>query len=110
MLSDREKRRSYGNDRALNPSISEVELDSLCSSERAYNFQRFNRKLSVGSIGEDIVIDKTVATKLVGAVKSPRLTPAKAPATPGRQATPKISNTGSDRDLVSSQQTDGVRN
>lgn len=81
----------------MNPSVSEAEMNSLCSSERTYNFQKFNRKLSVGSIGEDIVIE-TVATNL-----------AKAPTTVRRQATPKTLHPGPDRDLVSSQKTDGFR-
>lgn len=109
MLSDREKRRSFGYDRALNPSISEAELDSLCSSEKSRDFKSLNRKLCIGSIEEDDVIDKTVSTKSFSAVKSPRFTPAKSPATPKRQATPKIYTTVTDHDLRRKSQTPSSR-
>ncbi|CAL5438235.1 unnamed protein product [Camellia sinensis] len=77
-LIDRERRQSYSNDRALNPSISRTELDSPCSSQRARH-----------------------STKFSSAAKTPRLTPAKTSATPRRQiAPPKISNIGENCDLV----------
>ncbi|CAL5356876.1 unnamed protein product [Camellia sinensis] len=77
-LTDRERRQSYSNDRALNPSISGTELDSPCSSQRARH-----------------------STKFSSAAKTPRLTPAKTSATPRRQiAPPKISNIGENCDSV----------
>lgn len=80
----REKRRSFSNDRNLNPSISGTEQDSQCSSLRDY----------------DII--KSVATKLTVA-NTPRLTPAKVSATPKKQITQsKISYVSSKRDSVSS--------
>ncbi|THF96783.1 hypothetical protein TEA_020933 [Camellia sinensis var. sinensis] len=60
-LTDRERRQSYSNDRALNPSISGTELDSPCSSQRARHCPRFfNKKfseLSSGSVHEAIGVE-----------------------------------------------------
>lgn len=102
--NDAEKRQSFSNDRALNPSISGTEFDSFSSSQRAENFSKYlNRKLSIGSIGEDIGFGKSMAGKLSTAVKTPKLTPTKAFATPRRQIVPSmISRPCSDRDSVSS--------
>lgn len=92
VLTDTEKRSSYNNDRALNPSISGTELDSPCSSQRARHFPAFlNKKFSefsVGSINEDGDGDKSTATKLPSAAKTPRLTPAKTSSTPRRLSVP----------------------
>lgn len=78
----REKRRSFSNDRNLNPSISGTEQDSPCSSMRDY----------------DII--KSVATKLTVA-NTPRLTPAKVSAPPKKQVTQsKISYVSSKRDSL----------
>ncbi|XP_017250121.1 serine/threonine-protein kinase Nek4 [Daucus carota subsp. sativus] len=102
MGSDKQKRQSFANDRALNPGVSELELDSLCYSEVAGDSRRFNRKLSIGSRGEENIMDKTVGTKSLSSVKSPIFTPAKASTTPRRQTTPKIYTTirsTTDRDL-----------
>ncbi|GMP99713.1 hypothetical protein CsSME_00047076 [Camellia sinensis var. sinensis] len=104
-LTDRERRQSYSNDRALNPSISGTELDSPCSSQRARHCPRFfNKKfseLSSGSVHEDIGVEMSTATKFSSAAKTPRLTPAKTSATPRRQiAPPKISNIGENCDSV----------
>lgn len=100
VLTDTEKRSSYNNDRALNPSISGTELDSPCSSQRARHFPAFlNKKFSefsVGSINEDGDGDKSTATKLPSAAKTPRLTPAKTSSTPRRLSVPSKY-----RDLVS---------
>ncbi|XP_034712017.1 serine/threonine-protein kinase Nek2-like isoform X1 [Vitis riparia] len=103
MFSDREKRRSFSNDRTLNPSISGTEQDSPCSSQKMQEFSsHLNRKfaeLSVGSTHEDIGIDKSVVTKFSSATKTPRSTPSKTSSTPRRQtATSKISQIGSNRD------------
>lgn len=106
MHSDREKRRSFGYDWALNPSVSAAEMDSLCNSEGSHNSQRFNRKFSIDIIGEDSVSDKTVVTKSISSVKSPIFTPAKVSATiPRRAATPRIYTTISDHDLCQKLQT-----
>lgn len=102
MHSDRENRRSFGYDRALNPSVSGAEQDSLCYSEGSHDSRKFNRKFSIGSIGEDSVSDNTVVTKSISSVKSPIFTPAKVSGTiPRRAATPRIYTTISDHDLVS---------
>lgn len=80
----REKRRSFSNDRNLNPSFSGTEQESPGSSVRDY----------------DII--KSVATKLTVA-NTPRLTPTKVSATPRRQLTQsKVSHISSKRDSVSS--------
>ncbi|KAI8000892.1 Serine/threonine-protein kinase Nek2 [Camellia lanceoleosa] len=108
-LTDRERRQSYSNDRALNPSISGTELDSPCSSQRARHCLRFfNKKfseLSSGSVHEDIGVEMSTAIKFSSAAKTPRLTPAKTSATPRRQiAPPKISNIGENCDSISYRQ------
>ncbi|KAL6978562.1 non-specific serine,threonine protein kinase [Sarracenia purpurea var. burkii] len=104
-LADREKRRSYSNDRALNPSISGSELDSQCSSRRARHLPSFlNNKfseLSVGNINEDIGVDKLTATKFSSDGKTPKSTPAKTSAIQERRTAPsKISNVGVNRDSL----------
>ncbi|KAL6210590.1 hypothetical protein ACLB2K_015822 [Fragaria x ananassa] len=78
----REKRRSFSNDRNLNPSFSRTEQESPGSSVRDY----------------DII--KSVATKLTVA-NTPRLTPTKVSATPRRQLTQsKVSHISSKRDSL----------
>ncbi|CAK9136183.1 unnamed protein product [Ilex paraguariensis] len=106
VFTEREKTRSFSNDRFLNPSTSETEQDSLCSPQRAHDFQsslnkRFS-ELSVGSVSEDIGFEKLVSTKLSNVAKASRLTPSKSSSTPRRQtASSKISNVGATRDLLS---------
>ncbi|XP_057965756.1 serine/threonine-protein kinase Nek2 [Malania oleifera] len=105
MLAYRERRLSFSNNRALNPSISGTEQDFPCSTQRVEEFpNKFNRKfskLSVGSIHEDICIDKSMAPKYSSAAKTPRVTAAKTSSTPRRQTAPsKISHTGSNRDSL----------
>lgn len=101
---DRDRRLSFSNDRALNPSIYEVEQESVSSSRRTLESPIFlNRRfseLSVGVVNEEIVVGKPVATKSTGTARTPRLTPAKDSATPRRQKT--SSNIGPKHDLVSS--------
>lgn len=97
----REKRLSFGNNRALNPSISGNELDSPCSSRRAHkSFRHLNDKLSdlsIGSVGDDIGVQKLVTATKFSAVKTPRTTSANH----RRQSTPsRISNPGSTRELL----------
>ena len=101
----REKRQSFNNDRALNPSISGTEQDSPHSSQRDqesptsfYLNQRFT-ELSVSGFREEF---GNRAAKLSTAANTPRLMPSKFSATPKRQSTPsKISYTTSKRDSVS---------
>lgn len=101
----REKRRSFSNDRTLNPSISGTEQDSPCFTKRAQEFpsclhHKFG-ELSISSV-EEYDVEKSATTKYSAVAKTPRLTAAKASATPGRQITPsKICHVGSKRDSVS---------
>ncbi|XP_011026117.1 PREDICTED: serine/threonine-protein kinase Nek2 [Populus euphratica] len=100
----REKRRSFNNDRALNPSISGTEQDSHHSSQRdqespapIYLNQRFT-ELSVGVVHEEF---GNTAAKFSTYARTPRLMPSKISATPRRQSTPsKISYTTSKRDSL----------
>ncbi|GER24862.1 serine/threonine protein kinase Nek2 [Striga asiatica] len=105
----REKRLSFGNNRALNPSISGNDLDTPCSSERAHkSLSHSNEKfsdLSIGSVVQDIGVKKPVMAKFSGAtaLKTPRTVSAKAyNANPRRHSlTPsRISNPGSTRELL----------
>ncbi|CAA0828076.1 Serine/threonine-protein kinase Nek4 [Striga hermonthica] len=105
----REKRLSFGNNRALNPSISGNDLDTPCSSERAHkSLSHSNEKfsdLSIGSVVQDISVKKPVMAKFSGAaaLKTPRTVSAKAyNANPRRHSlTPsRISNPGSTRELL----------
>lgn len=103
ILASREKRRSYSNDRTLNPSISGTEQDSPCSTRRVQEFPNcLNRKfteLFAGSTCEEISIDKPMGTMFSNVPKTPRSTPAKVFATPRRQTVPsKISRISSNRD------------
>lgn len=106
-LSDRDKRLSFSNDRALNPSISGTEKDSQCSTQNAHGSSACSKEKlyerSVGCVREECMINKSKATKF-SAVDSitPRLRAAKGSATPRKQITPsKIFHTGSKRDSVS---------
>ncbi|KAL2535682.1 Serine/threonine-protein kinase Nek4 [Forsythia ovata] len=100
-----EKRYSFGNNRALNPSISGNELDSLCSSRRSQNFlNHLTEKLSelsVGSVGEVTGGKKLATTKLSSALKTPQVISTNGSGNLKRQTTPsKISNSGSTRELL----------
>ena len=103
-----EKRLSAGNNRALNPSISGNELDSPFSSGRAQKtFSHLNDKLSdlsVGSVGDDIGVQKLTNATKSSAVKASRTASAKASSNNRRQSTTpsRISNPGSTRELVRS--------
>ncbi|KAL2510717.1 Serine/threonine-protein kinase Nek4 [Abeliophyllum distichum] len=100
-----EKRYSFGNNRALNPSISGNELDYLCSSRRAQNFlsnltEKFS-EISVGSVGEVTGGKKSTTTKLLSALKTPQVISTNGSGNLNRQTTPsKISNSGSTRELL----------
>ncbi|XP_042017651.1 serine/threonine-protein kinase Nek2-like [Salvia splendens] len=102
----REKRLSFSNNRALNPSISGNELDSPCSSRRAQKtFSHLNDKLSdlsIGSVGDDIGVQKLANSTKFSAVKTPRTTSAKTSSNHRRQSmTPsRMSNPGSTRELL----------
>ncbi|KAJ0052227.1 hypothetical protein Pint_03262 [Pistacia integerrima] len=101
-----EKRQSFSNDRALNPTASETEQDSPSSTDRAQEFGSYLnkkfRELSFGVVHEEIGVDKKTSIKFSNVGKTPRLTPAKISATPRRQTTPsKIPHIGSKRDSVS---------
>ncbi|KAJ6337064.1 hypothetical protein OIU76_006850 [Salix suchowensis] len=103
-FTSREKRQSFNNDRALNPSISGTEQDSPHSSQRDqesptsfYLNQRFT-ELSVGGAHEEF---GNRAAKFSTGANTPRLMPSKISATPIRQSTPsKISYTTSKRDSL----------
>ncbi|KAG4168112.1 hypothetical protein ERO13_A12G003200v2 [Gossypium hirsutum] len=108
-FSDIGRRRSFSNDRALNPSVSETEQDSLSGIRRvqeipSYLFEKFT-EFSVGIDNEDITADKSTATKFSAVAKTPRLTPAVS-VTPRKHIIPsKISKTGQKHDLVPVSQT-----
>ncbi|XP_073040680.1 LOW QUALITY PROTEIN: serine/threonine-protein kinase Nek2-like [Primulina eburnea] len=100
-----EQRLSFGNNRALNPSISGNELNSPCSSRRTQNsLSHSNTKISevsVGNVGEDKGITKPVSTRFFNATKTSRVNTARASANHRRQTSPlKISNPGSTRELL----------
>ncbi|XP_065861113.1 serine/threonine-protein kinase Nek2-like [Euphorbia lathyris] len=100
-FTEREKRRSFISDRALNPSISENELDSSDSSQRIEHIPRYLNQnftdLPVAVVHKESNIDKASCT----AVKTPRMVPGKVSATPRRQmTTSRIPHTGSKRDLL----------
>ncbi|KHN03818.1 Serine/threonine-protein kinase Nek2 [Glycine soja] len=106
-LSDRDKRLSFSNDRALNPSISGTELGSVCSTQRALGFSTCSKEkhyeLSVGLVREECNFNKSRDTKSSTVDRLPRLRSAKEYATPRRQTIPsKISYTGSKRELLPS--------
>ncbi|XP_022155838.1 serine/threonine-protein kinase Nek4 isoform X2 [Momordica charantia] len=87
----REKRLSFSNDRALNPSISMTEEDSSCSSRRSQQLPSFlNRKFDEFSVGSGVEkesdVEQSRITKFPTVSKTPRLaTAAKASATPKKQ-------------------------
>ncbi|WKA03131.1 hypothetical protein VitviT2T_021260 [Vitis vinifera] len=100
----REKRQSFCNDRNLNPSISGAEQDFLSSAQRKHSTPVcLNQRLveiSFGSTHEETTIIRSVASKSTNITKTPRLTPAKASATPKRWTEPS-----KDRELFRASQT-----
>ncbi|KAH9688045.1 serine/threonine-protein kinase Nek1 [Citrus sinensis] len=80
--SYREKQYSFSNNRNLNPSISDTEQDSLCSTKGIHNTPAYlNRRLSevsVESSHEGTVICKPIASKTSFVAKTPRLASSKA--------------------------------
>ncbi|KAI5680228.1 hypothetical protein M9H77_01455 [Catharanthus roseus] len=102
-FSERERRRSFGSNRALNPSVSGTELDSPCSFQRGKDFtSNLDRKIlqsSFGSSCDELGIKKT--TSRISFVRTPKLAPAKATSTPRIHTVPsRISNPGSTRELL----------
>ncbi|KAF5739255.1 NIMA-related protein kinase [Tripterygium wilfordii] len=90
----REKRHSFSSNRALNPSVSAADLDSVCSTstrglhdETSFHY-RGRADLSVSSSSEETVICKTVGSKTSIIVKTLRDTPAKASVVPRKRAEP----------------------
>jgi NIMA (never in mitosis gene a)-related kinase len=84
----REKRRSYSNDRTLNPSVSGADQDSLCSTLEIHDnpsyFHQRLQELSIGGILEETAISKTVVAKASDIAKSSRRTTARAAGPPKR--------------------------
>ncbi|KAI6692576.1 hypothetical protein NL676_020286 [Syzygium grande] len=86
----RKYRYSSSNNRALNPSISGAEHDSVCSTEGRYVPSYLNERfeeLSVGST-QGTVICKPIYSKASSVVKNPKISPAKASATPKKRTEP----------------------
>ncbi|KAK8589418.1 hypothetical protein V6N12_023815 [Hibiscus sabdariffa] len=89
----REKLRSFGNDRTLNPSISGAEQDSVCSTKGIHhNAPVFvNTRLediSIGSSQEGTVICKPITSKLSSVTKTPKCPSTKASTTPKTKTEP----------------------
>ncbi|KAL6500516.1 Serine/threonine-protein kinase Nek2 [Orobanche hederae] len=98
-----EKRLSFGNNRALNPSISGNELDSSRRAQKSSSHSNEKlSELSVGSVVEDIGVRKSTTANFSSAVKISRMTSTKANVNPRRQSSSpsKISNPGSTRELL----------
>ncbi|MED6144147.1 hypothetical protein PIB30_012799 [Stylosanthes scabra] len=102
-ISDRHKRLSFSNDRALNPSISGTEAGSVCSAQRAQGSFTYSKErlydLSVGCVREEWNSNKSKAAKFSGFDTTPRLRAGKI-STPRRQIIPSISHTSSKRDSL----------
>lgn len=90
--TDRDKRRSLSNNRILNPSIYGADHDSQCSTQIMQEFCGYvNQRLeglSVNSSHEVIGVDKVITGKTSNSVRTPRMTPSKASATPRRRTEP----------------------
>ncbi|CAM8935771.1 unnamed protein product [Rhodiola kirilowii] len=85
----KEKRRSYGNDRTLNPSISGAEQDSVCSTDRNQTTGCVSERLSefsFGSTHDKTAIVKPVVSGTANAARTRRLS------TPNTFATPRRMN------------------
>uniref|UniRef100_A0A2N9EIG1 Protein kinase domain-containing protein n=1 Tax=Fagus sylvatica TaxID=28930 RepID=A0A2N9EIG1_FAGSY len=93
----REKRRSYSNDRTLNPSVSGADQDSLCSTLEIHDnpsyFHQRLQELSIGGILEETAISKTVVAKASDIAKSSRRTTARAAGPPKRSESFPVSST-----------------
>nr|DAD47927.1 TPA_asm: hypothetical protein HUJ06_017864 [Nelumbo nucifera] len=102
LFKAKEKRRSFSNDRILNPSVPEAEVESVCSTRRIQELPSFlNKKLAELS-GADKA--RTVKTNIA---KTPRQTPSKASATPRRRTDP--SKIGSNRESFPASRTPATK-
>ncbi|KAJ6775269.1 SERINE/THREONINE-KINASE NEK4 [Salix purpurea] len=92
LKAHREKRYSESNDRALNPSISAAEQDSVCSTEGIHDTPSYlNQSLSDSSIEsshEGTVICRSIASKPLNITKTTKPVPTKASVTTRRRAEP----------------------
>ncbi|XP_022747522.1 serine/threonine-protein kinase Nek2-like [Durio zibethinus] len=91
--SYRERRRSFSNDRTLNPSISGAEQDSVCFTKGMHHDTPgyLNQKLedlSIDSSHEGTVICKRITSKVSSITKTPRRPLTKASAAPKRKTEP----------------------
>ncbi|KAL1367398.1 hypothetical protein HN51_021466 [Arachis hypogaea] len=102
-ISDRYKRLSFSNDRALNPSISGTEVGSLCSAQRAQGSFTYSKErlydLSVGCVREELNANKSKAAKFSAFDRTPRSQAGKI-STPRRPIIPSIAHTSSKRDSL----------
>ncbi|KAL2320985.1 hypothetical protein Fmac_029954 [Flemingia macrophylla] len=105
-LSDQDKCLSFSNDRALNPSISETEQVSHCSSQRARGLSTFSEEklyeLSVGFVRDKCNTNKSKATKFSTVERTPRLRSVKDYATSKRKTVEPLKTThnASKRDVL----------
>nr|TKS10819.1 hypothetical protein D5086_0000078840 [Populus alba] len=92
LKAHREKRYSLSNDRALNPSISAAEQDSVCSTEGIHDTPSYlNQSLSDSSIEsshEGTVICRSIASKPSNFAKTTKPAPTKASVTTRRRTEP----------------------
>uniref|UniRef100_A0A7N0U106 non-specific serine/threonine protein kinase n=1 Tax=Kalanchoe fedtschenkoi TaxID=63787 RepID=A0A7N0U106_KALFE len=84
----KEKTRSYGNDRTLNPSISGAEQDSVCSTDRNHTTpgcigERLS-EFSFGSTHDKTAIVKPIVSGTASSVRARRLSTGNTSATPRR--------------------------
>lgn len=91
----KERRRSFSNDRRLNPSVSDTEVGSVSSSGKASHSPMFNGRkvaeITVGVVREEIVPQRQEGVKKQsGAARTPRVagTSAKASVMSKRLETP----------------------
>ncbi|KAK7393508.1 hypothetical protein VNO78_22066 [Psophocarpus tetragonolobus] len=112
-LSGRDKRLSFSNDRALNPSVSGTEQGSVCSTQRGQGFSTYLKEkhyeISVGCVREECNSNKSRDTKSSTVDGMPRLRTAKEYATPRKTIPSKISHTGSKRELLPASSTPGSK-
>lgn len=110
-FADKERRRSLGNNRALNPSVSGNELASPSFAQRVKGYRSGKNKfcdLSVGSTVDDGAIEKSTNPNLYSA--TPKFTSKKTSSTPRIHMIPtKVSNPGSTRELLPISHTPATR-
>ncbi|GAA0164711.1 non-receptor serine/threonine protein kinase [Lithospermum erythrorhizon] len=103
--TNKEKRRSFGNDRALNPSISGTDVESPCYSRRVKEFTskltRRPNEVSDHSFDVETNSKYRPTSKWSSAAAAKKTTFLKASTTPRRQASQsRLSNTGSTREIL----------